>query len=182
MNHQPQKTTTTGGLHKSSRNPSPHATQQDTGKSPEWTNAARPAKLEPPRNLGSTCHRSRPSRNRRRQTQEKESGNVKVTIGVGDPQGRQFEDVEVTVNTGCNLHRSTPGTVAETGSAGRKVATLRNVRRENRPRRRRRDHHQVGADWSFPHRSYSRRRASPACWAWSAWSRPPWPSTPWQDG
>ena len=27
-------------------------------------------------------------------------GTVKVTIGVGDPQGRQFEDVEVVVNTG----------------------------------------------------------------------------------
>ena len=27
-------------------------------------------------------------------------GTVKVTIGVGDPQGRQFEDIEVTVNTG----------------------------------------------------------------------------------
>ena len=25
---------------------------------------------------------------------------VKVTIGVGDPQGRQFEDVEVVVDTG----------------------------------------------------------------------------------
>ena len=27
-------------------------------------------------------------------------GTVKVTIGVGDPQGRQFEDLEVVVNTG----------------------------------------------------------------------------------
>ena len=27
-------------------------------------------------------------------------GTVKVTIGVGDPQGRQFEDIEVTVDTG----------------------------------------------------------------------------------
>ena len=27
-------------------------------------------------------------------------GTVKVTIGVGDPQGRQFEDVEVVVDTG----------------------------------------------------------------------------------
>ena len=27
-------------------------------------------------------------------------GTVKVTIGVGAPQGRQFEDIEVTVNTG----------------------------------------------------------------------------------
>ena len=27
-------------------------------------------------------------------------GTVKVTIGVGDPQGRQFEDIEATVNTG----------------------------------------------------------------------------------
>ena len=27
-------------------------------------------------------------------------GTVKVTIGVGDPQGRHFEDVEVVVDTG----------------------------------------------------------------------------------
>ena len=27
-------------------------------------------------------------------------GTVKVTIGVGDPQGRQFKDVEVVVDTG----------------------------------------------------------------------------------
>ena len=27
-------------------------------------------------------------------------GTVKVTIGVGDPQGRQFEDVDVVVDTG----------------------------------------------------------------------------------
>ena len=27
-------------------------------------------------------------------------GTVKVTIGVGDPQGRQFEDLEVVVDTG----------------------------------------------------------------------------------
>ncbi len=27
-------------------------------------------------------------------------GTVKVTIGVGDPQGRLFEDLEVTVDTG----------------------------------------------------------------------------------
>ena len=27
-------------------------------------------------------------------------GTAKVTIGVGDPQGRQFEDMGVTVNTG----------------------------------------------------------------------------------
>ena len=27
-------------------------------------------------------------------------GTVKVTIGVGDPQGRHFEDMEVVVDTG----------------------------------------------------------------------------------
>ena len=27
-------------------------------------------------------------------------GTVKVTIGVGDPQGQRFEDLEVTVDTG----------------------------------------------------------------------------------
>ena len=27
-------------------------------------------------------------------------GTVKVTLGVGDPQGRQFEDIEVVVDTG----------------------------------------------------------------------------------
>ena len=27
-------------------------------------------------------------------------GTLKVTIGVGDPQGRQFEELDVTVDTG----------------------------------------------------------------------------------
>ena len=35
-----------------------------------------------------------------RQPRRKRVGTVKVTIGVGDPQGRQFEDVEVVVDTG----------------------------------------------------------------------------------
>ena len=30
-------------------------------------------------------------------------GTVKATIGVGDPQGRLFEDVEVTVDTGSTF-------------------------------------------------------------------------------
>ena len=30
-------------------------------------------------------------------------GTVKVTIGVGDPQGRRFEDLEVTVDTGSTF-------------------------------------------------------------------------------
>ena len=30
-------------------------------------------------------------------------GTVKVTIGVGDPQGRQFLDLEVTVDTGSTF-------------------------------------------------------------------------------
>lgn len=30
-------------------------------------------------------------------------GTVKVTIGVGDPRGRRFEDVEVTVDTGSTF-------------------------------------------------------------------------------
>ena len=42
-----------------------------------------------------------PSADVRRQTPgERAVGTVKVTIGVGDPQGRQFEDVEVVVDTG----------------------------------------------------------------------------------
>ena len=35
-----------------------------------------------------------------RQPRRKRVGTVKVTIGVGDPDGRQFEDVEVMVDTG----------------------------------------------------------------------------------
>ena len=27
-------------------------------------------------------------------------GTLKVTIGIGDPQGRQFEELDVTVDTG----------------------------------------------------------------------------------
>ena len=34
-------------------------------------------------------------------------GTVKVTIAVGDPQGRRFEDLEVTVDTG-STHTAVP--------------------------------------------------------------------------
>ena len=30
-------------------------------------------------------------------------GKLNITVGVGDPQGRQFEDIEVTVDTGSTF-------------------------------------------------------------------------------
>ena len=61
------------------------------------TTSAGPAKLEPPPHPaatrpGSKLNRDNPRRNA--------VGTVKVTIGVGDPQGRQFEELDVTVDTG----------------------------------------------------------------------------------
>ena len=38
-------------------------------------------------------------------------GTLKVTIGVGDPQGRQFEELDVTVDTGYP-HGTKPRTKA----------------------------------------------------------------------
>ena len=35
-------------------------------------------------------------------------GKLVVTIGVGDQQGRQFEDLEVTVDTGSQPSRPCP--------------------------------------------------------------------------
>ena len=44
-------------------------------------------------------------------------GKLFVTIGVGDQQARQFEDLEVTVDTGSNLHGRGQSAAAEAGSA-----------------------------------------------------------------
>ena len=39
-------------------------------------------------------------------------GTVKVTIGVGDPQGRQFEELDVTVDTG-STYTAVPGAMLQ---------------------------------------------------------------------
>ena len=100
-------------------------------------------------------------------------GTVKVTIGVGDPQGRQFEELDVTVDTG-STYTAVPGAMLQRlGDASRKVATLRDCRRQNRPRRRRRSHHQA-ARTAVPHAGHIRRgeRTKPA-WRSLPGGRPP---------
>ena len=56
------------------------------------------AKLEQPRHSETTFHGGKQSTETTRG--ETAMGTVKVTIGVGDPQGRQFEELDVTVDTG----------------------------------------------------------------------------------
>ena len=90
-------------------------------------------------------------------------GTLKVTIAVGDSQGRQFEELDVTVDTGSTytavpramlnmmgipVERSLPSEIAD----GRIV-----------PRRLRRSHHQAGRT-AVPHTGHIRRgeRTKPA--------------------
>ena len=70
-------------------------------------------------------------------------GTLKVTIAVGDSQGRQFEELDVTVDTGSTYTAVPRAMLIRMGDPGRKVATLRDCRRQHRPRRRRRSHHQA---------------------------------------
>ena len=89
-------------------------------------------------------------------------GTVKVTIGVGDPQGRQFEELDVTVDTGSTYTES-PGQCSRGWEYRSKGRYLRDCRRQNRPRRRRRSHHQA-ARTAVPHAGHIRRgeRTKPA--------------------
>ena len=70
-------------------------------------------------------------------------GTLKVTIAVGDSQGRQFEKLDVTVDTGSTYTAVPRAMLNRMGDPGRKVATFRDCRRQNRPLRRRRSHHQA---------------------------------------
>ena len=47
-----------------------------------------------------TPQRPAPAASNRDNPRRNAMGTVKVTIGVGDPQGRQFEELDVTVDTG----------------------------------------------------------------------------------
>ena len=90
-------------------------------------------------------------------------GTLKVTIAVGDSQGRQFEELDVTVDTGSTYTAVPRAMLNRMGDPGRKVATLRDCRRQHRPRRRRRSHHQA-ARTAVPHTGHICRgeRTKPA--------------------
>ena len=90
-------------------------------------------------------------------------GTLKVTIAVGDSQGRQFEELDVTVDTGSTYTAVPRAMLNRMGDPGRKVATLRDCRRQHRPRRRRRSHHQAGRT-AVPHTGHICRgeRTKPA--------------------
>ena len=108
-------------------------------------------------------------------------GTVKVTIGVGDPQGRQFEDVEVVVDTGSTytavprellqrlgvpVERSLPSETADGRILPVDVGET-TIRLE-------------GLQFHTP--VIFAEAGEPSLLGVSAWSRLPWPSTPWQDG
>ena len=65
-------------------------TKMDKRRRTRKTRAATTLRSDPPRRQA--INRDNPRRNA--------MGTVKVTIGVGDPQGRQFEELDVTVDTG----------------------------------------------------------------------------------
>ena len=90
-------------------------------------------------------------------------GTLKVTIAVGDSQGRQFEELDVTVDTGSTYTAVPRAMLNMMGDPGRKVATLRDCRRQHSPRRRRRSHHQAGRT-AVPHTGHICRgeRTKPA--------------------
>ena len=88
-------------------------------------------------------------------------GTVQVTIGVGDPQGQVFEELEVTVDTG-----STYTAVPREMLRRLRVPVARSMPSKTA------DGRIVPVDvgettigwkgWSFTRRSYSRRKTNPA--------------------
>ena len=60
-------------------------------------------------------------------------GKLVVTIGVGDQQGRQFEDLEVTVDTGSTFTAVPQSATAEAGSASETLSPVPAGRRKSVP-------------------------------------------------
>ena len=71
-------------------------------------------------------------------------GKLVVTIGVGDQQGRQFEDLEVTVDTGSTFTAVPRALLAEAGSAGETLSPVPAGRRKLGPSGHRLDSGQAG--------------------------------------
>ena len=108
-------------------------------------------------------------------------GTVKVTIGVGDPQGRQFEDVEVVVDTGSTYTAVPRELLQRLGVPVERSLPSETADGRTLPVNVGRDRHQVGGT-GVPHPGdiRGRGRAQPPGRG-IAWSRLSWPSTPWQD-
>ena len=70
-------------------------------------------------------------------------GKLTVTIGVRDQQGRQFEDIEVTVDTGSTF-TAVPGILLQNlGVPGGTLSPVPAGRRQRRPSRHRLDNDQT---------------------------------------
>ena len=98
-----------------------------------------------------------------RQPDEKHNGNIISNHRSRRPAGTAVRGTRRHGRHRLNLHRSPQSDAPEAGDPGRKVATLRDCRRQNRPRRRRRSHHQA-ARTAVPHAGHIRRgeRTNPA--------------------
>ena len=83
-------------------------------------------------------------------------GTVKVTIGVRDPQGRQFEDVEVVVDTGSTYTAVPRELLQRLGVPVERSLPSETADGRLRPRRRRRGHHKAGGA-GVPHSGDIRR-------------------------
>ena len=101
--------------------------------------------------------------NQPRQPEEKPHRNIKSNHRSRRPAGTAVRGTRRNGRHRLNLHGSPQGNAPEAGNTGRKVATLRDCRRQNRPRRRGRSHHQA-ARAAVPHSGHIRRgeRTKPA--------------------
>ena len=89
-------------------------------------------------------------------------GTVKLTIQVGDPQGLQFEELDVIAGTRSTYTAVPRATLERLGVPVERTPPFRDRRRPHNPRRRRTDHHQA-AGAGVPHPGHIRRtrRAQP---------------------
>ena len=60
-------------------------------------------------------------------------GKLIVTIGVGDPQGQQLQDIEVIVSPGSTLHSLAQNTAPDSGSTSDTLSPVPAGRRQHRP-------------------------------------------------
>ena len=106
--------------------------------------------------------RATPKRPSRRQAINRDNpmrnamGTVKSNHRSRRPVGTAVRGTRRHGRHQLNLHGSPQGNAPEAGDPGRKVAALRDCRRQNRPRRRRRSHHQA-AGTAVPHAGHIRR-------------------------
>ena len=108
-------------------------------------------------------------------------GKLVVTIGVGDQQGRQFEDLEVTVDTGSTFTAVPRALLQRLGVPVRRSARSPAGRRKLGPSGHRLDSGQAGGPDLRNTGDIRRGKTKPVCWEWSRWRTPCWQWTQWDS-